>query len=62
MKQDTAYKLAIEALERWKRLYIFDANLYRHGLKSISTERAHKQAKRIEDAIEIIENRQKVLL
>ena len=48
----TAFKLAIAALEKEKREYAWDANLYRSGmLRSISGERALKKVVRIEKAI-----------
>jgi len=57
MKRKTAYKVAIEALERRKRNFIWDANLYRKGgVKYIGGARAVKKVERIEKAIEILQN------
>jgi hypothetical protein len=55
VKRKTAYKLGIEALERWKREYIWDANMLRkRNVDSVSTRRADKKVIRIEKAIEIL--------
>ena len=56
MRKKTAYKIAIEALERRKRNFIWDCNLYRKGVEYIGGARAVKKVERIEKAIEIMEN------
>ena len=53
MKRKTAFKLAIESIQKVRHKHMFDANLYRKGVvKSIRTENAHKHALRLEKAIE----------
>ena len=55
MHRKTAIKLGIEALDRWKKEYAWDCNLYRKGVEYIGGERAVKKVKRIEDAIKHLE-------
>ncbi len=60
MKRQTAYKLAIEALEeKQRRQYTFDHNLHERwekaGISNETTQNAHKHYVRIEQAIDILE-------
>ena len=60
MKRQTAYKLAIEALEeKQRRQYAFDHNLNERwaaaGISNETTQNAHKNYVRIEQAIDILE-------
>lgn len=56
IKRRTAYKMAIQALEKQRRLFIFDANMHDRGLVvSISSKRNSEKVNRINQAIEIIE-------
>ena len=55
MKQSTAVKLAIEAMEKQRQLVAFDHNLFVGGLVSERTEIAHKEYERWNEAIKEIE-------
>ena len=54
MRKKTAYKIAIEALERRKRNFAWDANLYKKGVEYVGGKRAIKKVERLEKAIEIM--------
>ena len=56
MRKKTAYKIAIEALERRKRNFIWDCNLYRKGVEYVGGKRAIKKVERLEKAIEILQS------
>lgn len=45
-----AVKVAIKAIEKEMRQYIFDANLFRQGLVSIAGKRASREYTRLENA------------
>ncbi len=56
INRSTAYKMAVGALIKQRRLFIFDANIHDKGLVvSISSKRASKKVERINQAITIIE-------
>lgn len=54
MKYNQAVKLAIDCLERRAYEFAFDANLYKAGLRTIATKRAHKKYTDIKTAIEVL--------
>jgi hypothetical protein len=52
MKYPAAVKIAIQAMQKEKKAYVFDANLYeKFGVRTPSAENAYKQVSELDEAI-----------
>jgi precorrin isomerase len=60
MTQKEALKVAVEALKKQRKVIAFDANLYKTGLQDPHTTKAHEEYQKINEAIEILMQRENV--